>query len=450
MPVLLPNGRPLAPCHPSRARGMVRTGKASYKRRYGIRCIVLAKTDVPKVKSSAGVDLRADPGGETTGIAVTRDGEDSSRAGLIGIELRHRGKVVRAGMVKRRAHRRGRRHRKTRYRKPRFSNRAKRRGGLPPSLRSRLDNTLTWMRRLSRLLPVKEIHVETAKFDPHLLRNPEISGAEYQRGPLYRTNLRTAVLERDRGRCVYCGRKGPRLELEHVVPRSKGGADRYGNLVASCRECNLAKGNRDLSEFLKDRPAKLLLVQAKLDGELAPATQMNAIVPELLRRLRADGWNVREHAAATTAAGRIMCGVEKSHHIDAAVTGCPERLARLPSGPIAVRATGRGQRQRALVDQSGTPRGRGWRQYCRMSRSERRKVPAPAHKKREKRVGGVATGDYVSFEHRGNAVHGYGTLSNGQVALTAPKWRSVKAERAQVVERGHGYRVEYPRHKAHL
>ena len=81
--------------------------------------------------------------------------------------------------------------------------------------------------------------------------------------------------------------------------------------------------------------------------------------------------------------------------------------------------------------------------------AERRQVPAPAHKKREKRVGGAATGDYVRFDHQSVVIHGYGAWRNEQVALTTPKWRSVKAEKAQVVERGHGYRVEHPRHETH-
>ena len=76
---------------------------------------------------------------------------------------------------------------------------------------SRLQNTLTWVRRLSKLLPITELHVETSVFDPQLLRDPEIQGIEYQQGPLYRTNLRAAVLHRDGNKCVYCKRSGKRL-----------------------------------------------------------------------------------------------------------------------------------------------------------------------------------------------------------------------------------------------
>ena len=72
------------------------------------------------------------------------------------------------------------------------------------------------------------------------------------------------------------------------------------------------------------------------------------------------------------------------------------------------------------------------------------KTPLHSHKKREKRVGNVATGDYVTFSHKGITVHGYGTISNKKVALTKPKWRSIKADQATVLERNHGYQVRYP------
>ena len=65
-------------------------------------------------------------------------------------------------------------------------------------------------------------------------------------------SLRFAVLERDNFRCVYCGRTAAeaRLEIDHVHPRNKGGADLVSNLVAACFECN--RGKRDV--ILSRRP----------------------------------------------------------------------------------------------------------------------------------------------------------------------------------------------------
>ena len=171
---------------------------------------------------------------------------------------------------------------------------------------------------------------------------------------------------------------------------------------------------------------------------------MNIIIPELIRNLRAQGWPVSRHAAATTAAGRRVCGIEKSHHGDAAVTGCPNRLNYIPHGPITIRATGRGTRQRIIPDKDGTPRGNGFRNYCKLPRHIQRITPTPSHKKRPKRVGNIATGDYVTFIQQGTRVQGYGTISHEQVALTKPRWRSIKADQATVLERNHGYKVAYP------
>lgn len=59
---------------------------------------------------------------------------------------------------------------------------------------------------------------------------------------------RRALFARDGWTCAYCGSSGVRLTLDHVVPRSRGGASVWENVVASCAPCNLRKGNRLLEE----------------------------------------------------------------------------------------------------------------------------------------------------------------------------------------------------------
>ena len=446
IPVLTIRGRPLAPCHPHRARSLVRAGKASFRHRKGIRCIILHRTNIPKVKQASKLQLRIDPGSRTTGIAITRDHHDSSREALLGIEIKHRGKAISNALTDRGKKRRNRRYRKTRFRKPRFLNRTKPAGWLPPSLTSRWTNTLTWVRRLGKLLPITAVHVETNTFDPQLLRNPDIRGRQYQKGPLYRTNLRAAVLQRDGNRCSYCGRSGKSqpLEIDHVIPESKGGSHRFDNRVAACTKCNRKKDNHPLEAFLHRRPRKLAEIQAKLGQDLADPTHMNTIIPRLLTELKKDGWEVTRHSAATTAAGRKTCSVEKTHSNDAALTGCPQAITYLPDQPITVKATGRGGYRRAMTDRSGTPKGKKYRQYRRLPKHEQRLQPAPSHKKRAKRVGNVATGDHVRFMHQGVPVQGRGTISKKGVAINDPNWKSTKVELATVVQRNHGYQVTYP------
>jgi 5-methylcytosine-specific restriction endonuclease McrA len=57
---------------------------------------------------------------------------------------------------------------------------------------------------------------------------------------------RRAVFARDGWACQYCGR--PAENLDHVIPRSKGGEHVWENVVAACRRCNSRKENRLVHE----------------------------------------------------------------------------------------------------------------------------------------------------------------------------------------------------------
>jgi 5-methylcytosine-specific restriction endonuclease McrA len=56
-------------------------------------------------------------------------------------------------------------------------------------------------------------------------------------------------LARQRGRCYYCDAQTLRLQMDHVVPISRGGHHRIGNVVGACPDCNNRKGSRYLSEW---------------------------------------------------------------------------------------------------------------------------------------------------------------------------------------------------------
>ena len=62
--------------------------------------------------------------------------------------------------------------------------------------------------------------------------------------------LRFEVFKRDSFTCQYCGRSAPEvvLEVDHIVPVSKGGTNDLFNLVTSCKECNRGKSNKELSD----------------------------------------------------------------------------------------------------------------------------------------------------------------------------------------------------------
>lgn len=59
------------------------------------------------------------------------------------------------------------------------------------------------------------------------------------------------VFKRDNYTCKYCGKRGGKLEVDHVIPFSKGGSDDLSNLVTSCRHCNAQKHDKTLEEFMK-------------------------------------------------------------------------------------------------------------------------------------------------------------------------------------------------------
>lgn len=58
---------------------------------------------------------------------------------------------------------------------------------------------------------------------------------------------RRNIMKRDRNTCQYCGSRSD-LTLDHVMPKSRGGADSWENLVTACNSCNVKKGNRTPDE----------------------------------------------------------------------------------------------------------------------------------------------------------------------------------------------------------
>ncbi len=71
----------------------------------------------------------------------------------------------------------------------------------------------------------------------------------YVHVPVRRTvpPTRRTVMQRDQGRCAYCGESAD--TVDHVVPRSRGGRHEWTNVVAACRRCNHRKADRLLSEI---------------------------------------------------------------------------------------------------------------------------------------------------------------------------------------------------------
>ena len=272
-PVFSSDGQPIMSCHPARARKLLAKGRAvphHVKGIFGIRLL-----DDPRADCQVqDVGLNTDPGSDTTGFAVTTD-DDGQRTVLAAVELKHRARAIRATMTRRRQFR-SNRHGQLRYRAPRFNNRHRKPGTLPPSVDSLRSDTMRVVNTLCRIYPISSISVERNKFDPQLMANPDISGIEYQHGTLFSWQVRAYVLERDGARCAYCRRGNVRLELDHVRPRATG-SDRVDNLVASCRDCNVNKTNQPVEQFLNEQPELLKRILERLQrSSLAGAAHVNA------------------------------------------------------------------------------------------------------------------------------------------------------------------------------
>src|SRR5574337_858598 len=102
--------KPLTPCAPAVARKLLASGKAAVLRRYPFTILLKRGVERPQARP---LRLKIDPGSRVTGLAVL---DDTTGAVVFAAEVEHRSLPIKAAMNDRRALRRGRRRRKTRYR----------------------------------------------------------------------------------------------------------------------------------------------------------------------------------------------------------------------------------------------------------------------------------------------------------------------------------------------
>ncbi len=346
------NHQPLNPVHPGRARLLLKAGKAAVYRRYPFTLILKTAVEHPAVSE---LRIKIDPGSKTTGIALVNDATGEV---VFAAHLEHRGQAIKHALDQRRAVRRARRQRKTRYRQPHFLNRRRRPGWLPPSLESRVANVVTWVQRLCHLAPITAISQELVTFDLQAMENPEISGTAYQQGTLFGYEVKEYVLEKWNRRCAYCGVEGVPLQVEHIQARAKGGTNRVSNLCLACEPCNLSKGSQDVRVFLADQPDTLKRVLDQTRAPLKDAAAVNTTRRTLYERLKAFGLPVESGSGGLTKFNRIRRGLPKAHRIDAACTGgsTPAQLRLAGIIPLVITAKGHGCRQKCNVNDIGFPR----------------------------------------------------------------------------------------------
>lgn len=364
------NKQPREPVHPGRARILLSSGKAAVFKRYPF--TIILKT-VALATTTAPFRVKIDPGSKTTGLAVVNDAAGEI---VFAAEVQHRGDAIKARLDDRRAVRRSRRNRHTRYRKPRFANRKRRDGWLPPSLESKIANITTWVARLRSLCPIGTMSLELVKFDMQLIENPEIEGVGYQQGTLAGYEVREYLLEKWGRTCAYCGKQDVPLQVEHIRPRANGGTNRISNLTLACEQCNIVKGAQDIAVFLANKPDVLKQILAQTQAPLKDAAAVNATRWALYERLKLAGLPMECGTGGRTKYNRTIRNLPKTHWLDAACVGAstPERLDVRFVSPLIIKANGHGTRQMCRMDKYGFPR---------------------TGPKQAKKVGGFQTGDIV-------------------------------------------------------
>ena len=180
------------------------------------------------------ITLGVDAGSKTIGLSATTKKDVLFEAN---VQLRNDiTKLISARVELRRS----RRNRKTRYRKARFNNRRRKEGWIAPSIRQKINTHLSVIARLHKILPITKIVVEVASFDIQKIKNPDISGKEYQEGnQLGFWNVREYVLHRDGHQCQCCKGKSKDkvLNVHHIESRQTGG-NAPNNLITLCETCH--------------------------------------------------------------------------------------------------------------------------------------------------------------------------------------------------------------------
>ena len=305
--VLNINGQPLMPTQRhGKVRRLLKAEKAKVIKRCPFTIQLLYETQDNVQPVSLGVDA----GSKYIGISATTE-----EIVLYEAEIELRNDIVKL-LSDRREQRRGRRNRKTRYRKPRFNNRRRKDGWLAPSVQNKVDSHLTAIRKVHEILPVTKVIVEVASFDIQKIKNLDIKGTEYQKGEqLGFWNVREYVLWRDNHTCQCCKGKSKDkvLNVHHIESRKTGG-NAPNNLITLCEPCHKGYHNGTI----------VLPNAIKRGMRFRDAAFMNIMRWTLYENLKKIYNNVSLTYGYITKNVRINNGLSKSHYFDArCISGNP-------------------------------------------------------------------------------------------------------------------------------
>lgn len=308
--VLNNDGQPLMPTNRhGKVRRLLKNGEAKVIKRCPFTIQLLYETTNYVQKLSLGVDA----GSKHIGLSVT-DNYTEYYSG----EVELRTDIVEL-LSTRRESRKTRRNRKTRYRKARFNNRRKNDGWLAPSIQHKINCHLKVIEQLHDILPISSICIELASFDLQKIKNPDISGKDYQEGDqLGFWNVREYVLFRDNHTCQCCHGKSKDkvLNVHHIESRKTGG-NSPNNLITLCETCHKGYHNGSIT-LPKNIKRGMVLKDAAFMGIMRWAlyNQLKIIYPK-----------VSLTYGYITKNTRIKNGLAKEHYIDArCISGNPNAI----------------------------------------------------------------------------------------------------------------------------
>jgi len=298
--VISKHNKPLMPCSSAKARILLKKGKATVIRRTPFTIKLLFGSSGYRQPITLGVD----GGYSDIGLSAVSDKKE-----LYSADVKLRTNIVKL-ISKRRAYRGARRSRKIWYRKPRFLNRKKREGWLAPSIQHKLDSHIKAIDKVKEILPITQINIEVASFDIQKIKNPDISGVEYQNGPQKNYyNTREYVLHRDNHLCQNCKGKSkdPVLKVHHIESRQTGG-NRPDNLITLCETCHKKVTEGKLSINIK--PSKGFKAETFMSTvRWKLVKQLNDVMPD----------SVSHTYGYITKYNRAKLNLKKSHTNDAFV-----------------------------------------------------------------------------------------------------------------------------------
>ena len=345
------NGFGLMPMKPRHARKLLEQHRAEVVHRKPFTIRLLYKTG----STTQDVSLGIDTGSQHIGVGVTSENKVLDKS-----EWELRSSMEKRSLIeKRKSYRRGRRYRKIRYRHPKFKANSKRcyhdklvsrkkiaivdgkpkkvsfkshwsketnsfgtnrqPGWLPPSIQSKVDHHVRIINRYMSILPLNtKLTIELARFDIQKIKNPDISGAEYQRGRLYQEeNVKAYVFARDNYTCQCCHKKGGsirkadgtvvKLIKHHIDFKSEGATDNPDRQITVCDHCHTDANHQEggiLYQWMQDKK--------KTARGFRDMTLMNIVSSRLCKAF--------PYAAFTygniTNADRKLLGLQKSHTND--------------------------------------------------------------------------------------------------------------------------------------